>query len=293
MSTKKNLLPPPLGAHVSAAGGLYKVFDRAEEIGAEAIQIFGASPRSWSAPLPKAEEIKKFEERQKKSPVKDVYLHSSYLVNLASPSASLRAISQKNLAAHLKISESLNARGLIFHLGSGKDLPKEKALSFQAEGMRKVLKDAPGESLLIMENSAGGGQKLGFALSDLKDLLKEASDPRVKICFDTAHAFEAGLCTDYSPSGIKKFWDEWDKIIGIENLVVFHLNDSKTEAHSNHDRHENVGEGFIGLAGFKNLAKEKRLWHCPWLLEVPGFDNSGPDKKNIDILKSCFPDRNS
>jgi deoxyribonuclease-4 len=92
----------------------------------------------------------------------------------------------------------------------------------------------------------------------------------------------------YTPAKIEKLFDEWDKEVGIENIVALHVNDSKTAYDSHHDRHENIGEGYIGLAGFKNLAKEKRLAHTAWLLEVPGFDDEGPDKKNVDILKSLF-----
>jgi len=92
----------------------------------------------------------------------------------------------------------------------------------------------------------------------------------------------------YAPKEIKRFADELDKTIGLENIVALHANDSMTAAGSYHDRHENIGQGYIGLSGFKNLAKEKRLWDKAWLLEVPGFTGEGPDRKNVQILNSCF-----
>jgi endonuclease IV len=122
----------------------------------------------------------------------------------------------------------------------------------------------------------------------LATLINGINDARAGICFDTAHAFESGVLK-YDELSIQTFFDEFDKKIGIEKLVVLHVNDSKTAFDSQHDRHENIGEGYIGLEGFKNLAKETRLHNVDWCLETPGFDGNGPDQKNIEILKNCFP----
>ena len=110
---------------------------------------------------------------------------------------------------------------------------------------------------------------------------------RVKVCLDTAHAYESGIIK-YDTADIEIFVDKMDKEIGLNNIVAIHANDSKTLWNSHNDRHENIGAGYIGLPGFKALAKEKRLWDKTWLLEVPGFENEGPDKKNVEILKKCF-----
>lgn len=277
-----------IGAHVSTAGGLYKAIENARVIGAETIQIFGASPRKWDAPSPKAEDIKKYKELLKESGIGPVYLHASYLVNLASPDEELREKSVKNLIGHLSIAELIGAAGLIFHIGSGKEAPRDKALKYVAEGMVKVLNKVRGNTALVVENSAGGGQKLGGTASEIKLILKQIKSSRAKVCFDTAHAYEAGIIESYSPYNIKKLFDEWDSEIGIKNIVALHINDSKTAFNSRNDKHENIGDGYIGIEGFKNLAKENRLTDKPWILEVPGFGGEGPDKKNIDILKSLF-----
>jgi endonuclease IV len=155
-------------------------------------------------------------------------------------------------------------------------------------GIKQVLKNVPGKTPLVIENSAAGGKKVGARPEDIGAIMKKVGSSRVKMCLDTAHIFEAGEIESYTPANIKKLLDRIDGSIGLENLVALHANDSKTLFNSHHDRHENIGEGHIGLVGFKNLAKEKRIAHTAWLLEVPGFDGEGPDKKNVDILKKLF-----
>ena len=199
----------------------------------------------------------------------------------------MRARSVKNLSDHLAIARKLEVDGLIFHMGSGKEILESEAIKNLIEGVRSVLKSVPGGTLLIMENSAGGGDKMGYAAKHLGAVAEGVRSPRVKVCFDTAHAFEAGVIEKYGPGTIKKFFDEFDREVGLKNIVVIHANDSKTIFNSHHDQHQNLGEGYIGLAAFKNLFKEKRLRDKDWILEVPGFDDMGPDKKNMEILRAC------
>ncbi len=278
---------PKIGAHVSTAGGLWTAFGRAKEIGADCIQIFGASPRTWQAKLPNEEEIKKFKEEEKRIGIGPAYLHASYLVNLGSPNPELVLKSIRNLSDHLKIAELIEAAGLIFHIGSSAGMDKQKSLNQAISGMKKVLANVPGKSFLVMENTAGGGEKIGKTIEELAFIFKKLGSKRVKVCLDTAHAYESGIVR-YDPADIKIFADKIDKELGLENVVAIHANDSKTLWNSHNDRHENIGEGHIGILGFKALAKEKRFWDKAWLLEVPGFENEGPDKKNVEILKQCF-----
>ncbi|TSC82600.1 MAG: deoxyribonuclease IV [Parcubacteria group bacterium Gr01-1014_20] len=279
---------PILGAHVSASGGLYRAFESAKKIGAEAIQIFGSSPQQWSVRFPSEEDIKKFKSAHKESGNIPVFLHASYLANLASPNEITRANALQSLTGHLKIADSIDAQGLVFHIGSGKDQSKEDALKLVVEGCQKILKNVPGKTQLILENSSAGGAKLGATPQEIGQILKKINSPRAKVCFDTAHAFEAGMIEYDSLAKIKTVFDEWGREVGLANIVAIHANDSKTLFASHNDRHENLGQGHIGIKGFQNLAKEKRLHNKVWLLEVPGFDGLGPDKKNIEILKSCF-----
>lgn len=277
-----------IGAHVSAAGGLYHAFINAEKIGAECIQIFGGSPKMWRARAQTEAELKKYSEAQKLSSVGHVYLHASYLVNLGSDKGANRENSVLSLIDHMAIAEQIKAQGVIFHLGSSMSGTKEDAFEFTVTGMKEVLKHVPGETFLIMENSAGGGHKLGLDFAEVGAIMKKVGSKRVKVCLDTAHIFEAGGIDEYSKAKVKKLFDDFDRHIGLDNLIALHVNDSKTPYNSHHDRHENIGDGHIGLDGFKNLAADKRLHGLDWLLEVPGRDNSGPDRENIEILKSCF-----
>jgi deoxyribonuclease IV len=278
-----------LGAHVSVAGGYHLGIDRAEALGAECMQIFGASPRQWAAPLPTADAARLFKERLKASTIKDVYLHAAYLPNLASPEAATIKKSIESLSVHLKIAQLLGATGLIFHVGSGKEAPKPEAVKRSVEAMKQIFKNVPGDTYLVMENSASH-KKVGDTPAELGLLHERVGSPRLKVCIDTAHAFESGNIPEYAPEYIKKFFDECDQAFGIENLVALHANDSKTAAGSNNDKHENIGKGFIGEAGFRQLAQEKRLSNMSIFLEVPGFnpDEKGPDKPNMDMLKKCF-----
>lgn len=281
-------MKPFLGAHIKGAGGLIHIPQRAAEIGAECIQIFGASPYQWQVKLPKKSEIEAFAARMKTYKIDPVFLHAAYLVNLASPDTNLFEKSVTSLIDHMKIATLLGAEGLIFHLGSSHDKAKEKAVEKTIQGMKKVLEAVPGEVQLIMENSAGGGGKLGSFPDEIGALFRGVHSKRVKVCLDTAHAFESGLIEQYTPSLIKNLLQSLDTEFGLENLVALHVNDSKTGPGSHHDRHQNLGEGYIGLSGFQNLSQEKKLAHTAWILEVPGFDSKGPDKRNMDILQRLF-----
>lgn len=276
---------PIIGAHVSAAGGLHTCFRNAEAIGAQALQIFGASPRQWSAKQPTAEQINIFKKERKRSERGPVFLHGAYLVNLGTPNQELWEKSVENLAAHLRIATALNANGVIFHVGSSAGWSKEDGMKRAVEGMKRVLKRVPGKCQLIMENAAGGGDKIGRDVPELNWLFQHVKSKRVKICIDTQHAFAAGMLPTYMPEELQSFVKACDKAFGWDEVAALHLNDSKTAAGSLHDRHENIGQGQIGRPGFVNLAKNSSMKKLPWILEVPGFENTGPDKKNVEIVK--------
>ncbi len=281
-------MKPLIGAHVSAAGGLYHAIANGERIGAEAIQIFGSSPQQWFTKTPSPADAADFKKHRAESAIKAVYLHASYLVNLATPTPLNWEKSVKSLAEHLKIAKMIDADGLIFHTGSKGESDHGEALARVAKGMKEVLKMVPGQTKLILENSSGGGKKIGNIPQDIGEILELVKSARAAVCLDTAHAFEAGQIEAYTTPNLKTFLDHWNKHIGLNNIAALHVNDSKTKFDSHHDRHENIGRGYIGLAGFKALAKESRLAHTTWLLEVPGLEGTGPDAENVRLLKSCF-----
>lgn len=276
-----------IGAHVSTAGGPAKCFENAEAIGAKAAQIFGSSPQQWLTRFPSEAQLKDFTVAKAKYNM-PVYLHAGYLVNLAGPNPVNREKSVKSLVEHYQIAQSLGAEGLIFHLGSHGEDSAENGIKNLISGIREVLKKVPGKARLILENSSGGGNKLGKNIEELAKIFAGVDSERAKFCLDTAHAFEAGMVKYDSAGDVKEFFDVWDKKIGVKNIEVLHANDSKTAFDSHNDRHENIGKGEIGKKGFTNLAKEKRLHNKVWLLEVPGADDQGPDKANIKALASYF-----
>ncbi len=275
-----------IGAHVKTAGGVQNAFKNAEEIGAKCIQIFGASPRQWQSSLPSQETINEFLKEKSRSKISQVFLHASYLVNLATPDDELYEKSINNLSTHLQITNLLEAEGLVFHLGSYKNSTKPEAYKRQVKGMLKTLENAPGKANLIMENSSGGGSKIGTTIEGIGEMFRAANHPRIKVCIDTAHSFGAGLLETFTPEELKNFTEKCEKSFGLENLTVLHINDSKVPFNSKKDRHENLGQGLIGLQAFKNLAATPHLKDLPWILEVPGLEGNGPDRPNIEILES-------
>jgi deoxyribonuclease-4 len=279
---------PTIGAHVSTSGGLHNCFQNGINIGAEALQIFGASPRQWRAGLPAKDALTKYEEEKKKGENMPVFLHAAYLVNLATPDNELFQKSITNLTQHLKIANLLGAEGLIYHIGSYKNSTLEESEKRVAEGMLKVLEKAPGPANLIMENASGGGNKMGTTPEEIGAIFKMADHPRIKVCIDTCHAYAAGQLEKFTSSELEKFKTSCKKSFGLKNLTVLHVNDSKTEFNSGKDRHENIGQGNIGLEAFQNLAKDSFFSSIPWLLEVPGYEGNGPDTENMEITKDLF-----
>ncbi len=274
-----------IGAHVSTANGFLQAVAEARRIGANTIQIFGASPVQWRAPLPEVEESEKFRDACDKADIRPVFLHAPYLINLASPKEQLGAMSRTLLEKHLEISNALSADGVIFHIGSSGTRSQKDTERKVIAALLAILEKVPTGRLLV-ENSAGAGNLVGDTLEEIARILSGLDEKRAGFCYDTAHGFEAGILTDFSTKGIGDFVKRVDGSIGVERLWAIHANDSATPASSNKDRHANIGQGHIGAEGFRNLLRNKMLRKLPFILEVPGFDEEGPDKKNVQILHS-------
>jgi len=271
-----------IGAHVSTSGGLKKAIERGQNIGAEALQIFPSAPVQWN--------IRGFPEGDLAvfkiawpDYFKEVVFHGIYLVNLATGDHENHKKGIKALTDSLALAPDAGISKLIFHTGSyvnGKIERREQI----AEAIWQVLENTPASTKLVFENTAGS--TIGAKLEDLAWLMKVANNPkRIGVCLDTCHAFASGY--DLSgEAGYEKFMIEVGRIIGLKNVLAWHLNDSKFDLGGKRDRHENIGEGKLGLKAFELLVNDKRWEDTAGYLEVPGFENEGPDKKNIDILKS-------
>ena len=272
-----------LGAHVSAAGGVDKTVGRAASIGAEAIQLFASSPRGWKfRPIPD-EKSEAFKEKAAEAGIGSTFLHGSYLVNIGGkPELVEKSIG--SLINHMDAAAQIGARGVIFHSGSHKGVGFDAVFEQATGALTQVLDNTDDDVQLIIENCAGMGAQIGASFAELGRLIKAVDSPRLTICLDTEHAFAAGYNIG-DPQGLKDAMDEFDAEIGLNKLVVVHANDSKVEFGSGVDRHENIGEGYIGIEGFETIMAHPAFADVPFLLEVPGTNRKGPDKPNLDRLK--------
>ena len=273
-----------LGAHVSTAGGLGKAIDRAEDIGAETVQIFASSPRAWAfKPIPE-DQVLAFRERCEAARVGPVFLHGIYLVNVGGAPDLVRK-SVESLTHHMGAAAQIGAEGVIFHGGSHKGVGFEAVLDQAAGALREVLSETPDDASLIIENCAGMGHQIGASFGEIRRLIEAIDSPRVKVCLDTQHCFASGY-NIADPETIGDAMQEFDQEIGLDRLVAVHANDSKVELSSGVDRHENIGAGRMGLAAFETIMSHPAFHGVPFLLEVPGEDGNGPDKQNLDRLKA-------
>ncbi len=273
-----------IGAHVSTAGGLQKAVDRAVDVGAEAVQLFCSSPQGWAfKPIPE-EQTTGFREKAEAAGLSPAFLHGIYLINLGTVIPENLRKGIDSLKNYLDVARAIGALGVIFHGGSHKGAGYDGIFQQTVEALGEVLANAPDDVWLIIENSAGMGNHIGSRFREIGQIMQAVDDPRVKVCLDTQHLFAAGYDIT-SADGISATMDEFDQEIGLPNLVAVHANDSKTPFASGVDRHENLGEGHIGLDGFANIMAHPAFRDVPFLLEVPGFEKKGPDKRNVDILK--------
>jgi deoxyribonuclease IV len=274
-----------LGAHVSASGGIEKAIGRAREIGAEAVQIFPSSPRMWRFKMTPEANIAKFQDAAKEAEMGPTVFHGIYLCALASEDEALVERSIESLTNYLTLAEAMQIEGVLFHPASHRGRGYEAVEGQFIEGVNAILDAAPGTPWLALENSAGMGDHIGSKFEELGRLIKAIGNPRIKVCLDTQHAWAAGYDVA-TVDGINATMDEFDREIGLDLLKAVHCNDSKTPIGSAVDRHENIGEGEIGISGFESILGHAAFAEVPFYLEVPGFEKGGPDKKNMDIIKS-------
>lgn len=277
-----------LGAHVSTSGGTYLAMARAHELGANCAQIFSGSPRIWGrVPLEKINTDKLFSEQQKYG-VEKIYIHALYLTNLATNNPELAAKTVQALIYDLSFASRIKASGVIVHVGSHQGRGWDEVKQSVADRITEILANTPKDAIFLIENSAGQKGKVNSDLAEIRWLIDQVNNPRLGWCLDTCHAFSAGYDLGKTDQGKLMLVAEIEKYQLWHDLKVLHVNESKGKFAGGIDRHANLGEGEIGseiLAEFLNHPQIKKL---PLLLEVPGFDQTGPDKKNLDLLKELL-----
>jgi len=278
-----------LGAHTSTAGGVSKAITLAEKLGFTAIQIFSKNNNRWEAKPLDPLEVDKFKSLWNDSEIEFIVTHDSYLINLCAKSDVNLVKSRNAFIDELERCEILGIKHLNFHPGAHGGQGEEDGLKMVAESLNFAHQKTTGFQVSSMiELTAGQGTNLGYKFEHIAKIIELVDNPqRITTCIDTAHIFAAGYNIK-DESEYEKVINDFDSIIGLDKLKCFHVNDSKKELGSRVDRHENIGQGYIGLEGFRNIMNDKRLMHIPKILETPKGKEQLEDIENIKVLKSLI-----
>jgi deoxyribonuclease IV len=273
-----------IGAHVSTSGGIHTALDRAETFGADSVQIFTQSPRTWRPTNHDPANFDRFKERSTEVGVRGVLCHALYLVNLASPDDAIYEKSLSTLLSTTEVACAIDADAVVFHVGSHLGAGLDQALERVVPALTQALDRCPGSTWLCMENSAGSGGTIGRSLDELVTIYERLDrHPRLGVCLDSCHLYASGY--DVTERGeLDRLLEELDRRIGLARLRAVHVNDSKAPLGSNRDRHDNIGDGLMGerLGVFLG---HPQLQGLPAVLEVPGKEGRGPDADEIDKLR--------
>jgi deoxyribonuclease-4 len=283
-----------IGAHMSVAGGVSKAVDRAVVHGCEALQIFTKNANQWRGkPLDPAE-ITLFRQRIEQAGISPVVSHASYLINLATTFPTLREQSIAAFIDELDRAEALGLLGVVIHPGTCTAGTDQEALRLIADAIRTAFNARRGRTMVLLEHTAGQGRTLGHRFEHLATVIKYLrGSRRVGVCLDTCHLVASGYDIT-TEAGYRDTFEQFEGIVGLERLKVFHGNDSKRPCGSRVDRHEHIGQGCIGLEPFRRLLQDPRFSGLPILIETEktheaekrGAIVADPlDVKNLDTLR--------
>ena len=273
------------GGHVS--GGVKAAPERAEAIGANALQLFVQSPRAWRFPDHDPDVLASFSQRTRDAGIESVLVHAIYLCNFASPDDEIYGKSVSTLSSTVDAACAINAEGVVFHVGSHLGSGFEAGVERAAPAVELVLERCSDTTWLLVENSAGTGGTIGRSLEELATLVERlGGHPRLGICLDSCHLWASGYdVTD--PAALDSLLDEFDTLIGLDRLRALHVNDSQTPLGSNRDRHANLREGLIG-DGLSVFLGNPRLQHLPAVVETEGQHGKGADEHEIRKLRELW-----
>lgn len=270
------------GAHVSAAGGLFNAPKNGAEIGCEIIQIFSRPPQSWAVKAITEEDALAYKESARENKIHATYIHAPYLINLASANPKTRHGSVTMLRQELDRGTQIGARAMMFHPGSAKDVGQAEGVKMVIEGLNRIMDKYDGTCQLLIEISAGAGMVMGDTFEEIAEFIGGAERGKeIGVCFDTQHAFASGYDLR-TKAAVNETFKKFDEIVGLKKLVASHCNDSKVEFESHKDRHEHLGQGSIGLDGFKAIVAHPKLQHIDLILETP---MDGDVVKDLNLLK--------
>ena len=269
---------PLIGAHVSIQGALCNAFERARSINCTAFQMFTRNPRGWKAKKLEKKDFKDFISELNRTKLFPI-AHMPYLPNIASPNANNYERSVNILAEELEKCHRLRIPYMVTHLGSHMGTSEEEGIERVASACNRAIKESEGNSILLLENTAGQKNSVGHTFEQLRRCLSLVEDQkRIGICYDTCHGFAAGYDIR-SAQKVNSFTKDFEDVIGLDRLKMIHSNDSKGDLNDHLDRHEHIGSGKIGLEGFKSFLSVKEIRGLPIIIETPQ-----------DSMESCFND---
>ncbi|ACO03565.1 MAG TPA: deoxyribonuclease IV [Persephonella sp.] len=272
-----------IGAHVSSSKSLDLVFDRGREIGADTIQFFLSSPRSWHWKERSDEEKELFIQKRRETGISPVIAHSSYLFNLASSDPVLRKKSINGVIRELKLCEELKIDYYVIHAGKSKGLKESEAVKNIIDSVKEIFSKVKlKHTFFLYETLAGQKGEIGKTTDELAQLMEPFKKENTGVCVDTCHIYSAGYKIN-DEEGFYSYRSELSKKIGLENVKVIHCNDSKTPFNSKRDRHEHIGEGSIGYKGFEFFLNDEYFRRLPFILETP--KTADWDIKNMERLR--------
>jgi deoxyribonuclease IV len=278
-----------LGIHLYTFGSIEKAALRAAEIGADTLQIFTASPRMWRARTPDAAQVQALQAVRRKHRIRPLVVHVNYLVNLASCDPEIRSRSIVTFRGELDRAALVGAEFLVVHPGNCKGQPVSDAISACAEALCDAASGFTGGVTVLLENTAGSGSALGSRFEELRDIRDRAACAGVPIgyCLDTCHLLAAGFDIT-TADGLRDTVQQASDVLGLENVPLFHANDSKAPLGSHVDRHARIGHGYIGCAPFRRLLAHPKLRAKAFISETP-VEAEGDDRRNMATLRRLAP----
>ncbi|UCC45867.1 MAG: deoxyribonuclease IV [Candidatus Zixiibacteriota bacterium] len=277
----------PFGAHESIAGGVYNAILRGQQATCETIQIFNKSNNQWRAKKLDQKELDEYFRMIDETGVTVATSHSSYLINIGSPDPALYEKSYLSLKEEMERCEALKIPNLAIHPGSHVGSGEEAGMNRIIEAVNRLFSELKEDNVwLLLETTAGQGSNLGYSFEQLAYMIAGVEDKsRIGVCLDTCHIFGAGYPI-VEPKDYKKTIKAFNDIVGLDRLRIIHVNDSKKEFGSRKDRHEHIGQGYIGLDGFRNFVNDRRLKKVPMILETPKGEDLKEDIENLKVLRS-------
>ena len=274
-----------LGVHVSIAGGLLEAVARATRLRCSTMQIFSRSPRGGPSPKIVPELVAQFDAGRREADIAPLAVHGPYIINLASPDIAMWKQSVRLYEEEYARATAFKAEYLVTHVGSHRGEGEEAGIQRVAQAVSRALEAVKTSTVMILlENTAGSGQGLGYQFEQLAAIREAAGDPRrVGICLDTAHLFAAGYAI-HTDTGLTETVASFDRTVGLQHVKLIHLNDSKAAFDSRVDRHWHIGEGQIGLEPFRRLVNHRALREIPFVVETPK-STEADDQRNLSTVR--------